>query len=59
MATLVCFGFGYCAEHFIAEFCAISHRAERVSEANKPVHFFFQRKMTSNAATHTLANQDR
>ena len=20
MATLVCFGFGYCAEHFIAEF---------------------------------------
>jgi hypothetical protein len=37
MATLLCFGFGYCAEHFIAEFggkfervIGTVRRAERV-----------------------------
>src|SRR5439155_26734814 len=46
------------AQNFIAKFCPVAHRAKRVSETNKSINFFFQRHMTSNAATHALANED-
>src|SRR6266566_2045272 len=46
------------AQDFIAKFCPIAHRAERVSETNKTVHFFFERHMTSNAPTHAFADQN-
>jgi hypothetical protein len=44
---------------FVSKFGTIAHRAKRVAEADEPVHFFFQRHMAADAATHTFANQDR
>src|SRR5437867_9566946 len=46
------------SQDFVPEFCAIAHRAKRISETNKRVHFFFERHMTTDAATHALANHD-
>ena len=47
------------SQDFVPEFCAIAHRAERISQTNKCVHFFFERHMTADASAHALADQDR
>src|SRR6266566_745091 len=46
------------SQNFVPEFCAIAHRAKRIPETNKRVHFFFERYMTTDAPAHALANQD-
>jgi hypothetical protein len=46
------------AQNFIPKSCSITRRAERISETNNSVDFFFQGKMTSNAAAHALADQN-
>ncbi len=46
------------AQNFVAKFCAIPGRAERVSKTNQGVHFFLQRNMTPDPAAHALAYQD-
>src|SRR6266516_2596928 len=46
------------AQNFVTELCPITHRAQRISETNKSIHFFFERHMTTDAPTHALANQD-
>src|SRR4029077_15049704 len=46
------------SQNFVPEFCPIAHRAKRISETNMRAHFFFERHMTADAATHALANQD-
>src|SRR5438876_6696860 len=46
------------SQNFVPEFCAIAHRAKRISETNKRVHSFFERHMTTDAPAHALANQD-
>ena len=51
-------GRGQGAQDFIAEFCAVAHRAERVSKTNESVHFFSKRHVASNTPAHAFANQD-
>jgi hypothetical protein len=46
------------AQNFVAKFCWVSRSAQRISKANEAVHLFFQGNMTSDTATHTLADQD-
>jgi hypothetical protein len=46
------------SQNFVPEFFPIAHRAKRISETNKRVHFFFERHMTPDPATHALADQD-
>src|SRR4030095_131347 len=45
------------AKDFIAQFCSVAHRTERISEANQGRDFFLQRYMTTNPATHAFADQ--
>ena len=49
---------GQSAQHFIAEFCSIAHRAKRIPKTNEPVHFFLQRGVTPNTSAHAFADQD-
>ena len=49
---------GQRAQNFIAEFCAVAHRAKRVSETNQSFDLLFERHMASDATTHAFANQD-
>ena len=46
------------AQNFVAKFCPIAHRAERISKANERVYFFLQRDVTSDPPAHALADQD-
>ena len=46
------------AQHFIAQFCSIAHRAKRIPKTNESVHFFLQRGVTSNTSAHAFADQD-
>src|SRR5438046_2356706 len=50
-------GRGQGTQDFIAEFCAIARRAERVSKTNEPVHFFSKRQVASNTTAHAFAGQ--
>src|SRR6266513_3820232 len=50
-------GRGQSAQDFIAEFCAVAHRAERVSKTDESVHFFGERHVASNTPTHAFAGQ--
>ncbi len=47
------------AQNFVAKFCAIAHRAERISKANDRVYFLLQRNVTSDPPAHALADQNR
>ena len=46
------------AQNFITEFRAITHRAERISEADKRIYFFFRRHVAPNPSTHAFADQN-
>src|SRR5205823_3690527 len=45
-------------QHLIAQLRAITHRAKRITHANNAIHFFFQRDMTANPATHAFSDQN-
>ena len=49
---------GQGAQDFIANFCPIAHRAERVPETNKTIHSFLERHMAADTSTHAFADQD-
>ena len=49
---------GQGAQDFIATFCPITHRAERVPKTNETAHFLFEGHMATDASTHTFADQD-
>src|SRR5437899_12752566 len=49
---------GQSAQHFIAQFCSVAHRAKRISKTNQPVHFFGAGDMTADASAHALADQN-
>src|SRR5206468_10911469 len=45
------------AQNFVTELCPITHRAQRISETNKSIHFFIEGHITTNAPTHANPNQ--
>src|SRR5437773_11831639 len=52
-------GRGLGAQDFIAEFCAVAHRAERVSKTNVSVEFCSKRYVASSMPTHAVAGPVR
>lgn len=46
------------AQNFITQLGAVTHGAERISEADKRVYFSFQGQVAANPSAHAFANQN-